>query len=125
MSWIDKIRSKASIKKKDYTNAELWAECSDCKSNIFIADLEKNLRVCPQCDYHFRISAKQRINQLLEEGTFIEHDANLISTDPIKFKDSIKYKERLRSYFKKGVTSDAVISGTGQIKNHQVEICVF
>ena len=125
MSWIDKIRSKASIKKKDYTNAELWAECSDCKSNIFIADLEKNLRVCPQCDYHFRLSAKQRINQLLEEGTFIEHDANLIATDPIKFKDSIKYKERLRSYFKKGVTSDAVISGTGQIKNHQVEICVF
>ena len=125
MSWIDKIRSKTSVTKKDYTNAELWAECSGCKDNIFIADLEKNLRVCPQCDYHFRISAKQRINQLLEEGTFVEHDANLIATDPIKFKASIKYKERLRSYFKKGVTSDAVISGTGQIKNHQVEICVF
>ena len=125
MSWIDKVRSKTSIKKKDYTNAELWAECSDCKSNIFIADLEKNLRVCPQCDYHFRLSAKQRINQLLEEGTFVEHDANLIATDPIKFKDSKKYKERLRTYFKNGMTSDAVISGTGFIKSHPVEICVF
>jgi acetyl-CoA carboxylase carboxyl transferase subunit beta len=65
MSWIDKIKSKTSITKKDSTNAELWAECSDCKSNIFIADLEKNSRVCPQCDHHFRVSAKQRINQLL------------------------------------------------------------
>ena len=125
MSWIDKIKSKTSLRKKDSTNAELWAECSDCKNNIFIADLEKNFRVCPQCDHHFRVSAKQRINQLLEGGTFVEHDVNLIATDPIKFKDSKKYKERLRTYFKNGMTSDAVISGTGYIKSHQVEICVF
>ena len=125
MSWIDKIKSKTSLGKKDSTNAELWAECSDCKSNIFIADLEKNFRVCPQCDCHFRVGAKQRINQLLEGGTFVEHDVNLIATDPIKFKDSKKYKERLRTYFKNGMTSDAVISGTGFIKSHPVEICVF
>ena len=125
MSWIDKIKSKTSIRKKDSINAELWADCKGCNSNIFIADLEKNWRVCPECDYHFRVSAKQRINQLLEEGSFIEHDGNLTANDPIKFKDSKKYKERLRAYIKKGMTSDAVISGTGHIKNHQVEICVF
>ena len=119
MTWIDKIKSKASIKKNlDPTN--LWAECSDCKNNIYVADLEKNLRVCPQCNYHFRISAKQRINQLIEEGTFIEHDHNLIATDPLKFKDSKKYKDRLRASYKKGITSDAVISGSGHIKKHPV-----
>ena len=125
MSWIDKIKSKTTLRKIDSSNAELWAECPDCKSNIFIADLEKNLRVCTQCNYHFRINAKQRINHLLEEGTFEEFDIDLISTDPIKFKDSKKYKDRLRAHFKKGTSLDAVISGTGLIKNHRVEICVF
>ena len=124
MTWIDKIKSKASIKKK-IEPTDLWAECSDCKNNIYIADLEKNLRVCPQCNYHFRISAKQRINQLIDEGTFIEHDHNLIATDPLKFKDSKKYKDRLRTSYKKGFTSDSIISGSGHIKNNPVEICVF
>ena len=124
MTWIDKIKSKASIK-KNLDPTDLWAECSDCKNNIYIADLEKNLRVCPQCNYHFRISAKQRINQLIDEGTFIEHDHNLIATDPLKFKDSKKYKDRLRTSYKKGFTSDAIISGSGHIKNNPVEICVF
>ncbi len=125
MSWIDKIKSKASISKKDPTDDELWVECGGCKGNIFIAALEKNLRVCPKCNHHFRISAKQRIKHLIDEGTFIEHDINLISTDPLRFKDSKKYKERLRTFFKKGITSDAVIAGSGRIKSHQVEVCVF
>jgi len=125
MSWIDKIKSKAKIKKGDSENADLWAECRGCKDNIFIADLEKNLRVCPQCNHHFRISAKQRINQLLDESTFVERDASLIANDPIKFKDSLKYKDRLRTYLKKGINSDSVIAGTGRVKNHQVEICFF
>ena len=124
MTWIDKIKSKASIK-KNLDPTDLWVECSDCKNNIYVADLEKNLRVCPQCNYHFRISAKQRINQLIDEGTFIEHDHNLIATDPLKFKDSKKYKDRLRTSYKKGFTSDAIISGSGHIKNNPVEICVF
>jgi acetyl-CoA carboxylase carboxyl transferase subunit beta len=61
----------------------------------------------------------------MEEGTFIERDNNLIATDPLKFKDSKKYKERLRTSYKKGMASESVISGTGHIKNHPVEICVF
>ena len=124
MTWIDKIKSKANIK-KNLDPTDLWVECSDCKNNIYVADLEKNLRVCPQCNYHFRISAKQRINQLIDEGTFIEHDHNLIATDPLKFKDSKKYKDRLRTSYKKGFTSDSIISGSGHIKNNPVEICVF
>jgi acetyl-CoA carboxylase carboxyl transferase subunit beta len=125
MSWIDKIKSKAAIKKDTSANADLWAECRSCKDSIFIADLEKNLRVCPQCDYHFRISAKQRISQLLDDSTFVEHDANLTANDPIKFKDSLKYKDRLKAYFKKGISSDSVIAGTGSVKSHQVEVCFF
>jgi len=124
MSWIDKIKFKASIK-SEFAHADLWAECLGCNGEIYIADLEKNLRVCPQCNYHFRTSAKQRINQLIEEGTFIEHDSHLLATDPLKFKDSKKYKDRLRTSYKKGNSSESVISGSGHIKNHPVEICVF
>jgi len=125
MSWIDKVKIKTGLGKKDRKAGEIWVECNGCNDQIYVAELEKNLRVCPKCDYHFRIDGKQRINQLLELGTFIEEDYDLSATDPLKFKDSKKYKDRLRSYTKKGMTSDAVITGSGVIESHAVEICFF
>ena len=125
MSWIDKIKTKALLKNKGLKDTLLWIECKNCSSDIYIAELENNLRVCPQCDYHLRVNAKQRVNQILDEGTFIEHDSNLTSTDPLKFKDTKKYKDRLRNSQKAGTTSEAIISGTGFIKSNQVEICFF
>jgi len=125
MSWIDKIKSKARLGSKGPADAEIWVECEGCNDQVYVAELEKNLRVCPQCDRHFRVGAKQRINQLLEEGSFTEHDSNLSSTDPLKFKDSKKYKDRLRTSVKRGMTSDAVITGTGIIGIHRIEVCLF
>ena len=125
MSWIDKIKSKARLGSKGPADAEIWVECKGCNDQVYVAELEKNLRVCPQCDRHFRVSAKQRINQLLEEGSFTEHDSNLSSTDPLKFKDSKKYKDRLRTSVKRGMISDAVITGTGIIGIHLIEVCLF
>ena len=125
MSWIDKIKSKARLGSKGPADAEIWVECEGCNDQVYVAELEKNLRVCPQCDRHFRVSAKQRINQLLEEGSFTEHDSNLSSTDPLKFKDSKKYKDRLRTSVKRGMISDAVITGTGIIGIHLIEVCLF
>ena len=125
MSWIEKIKTKNLLKSKGLKDSLLWVECKNCSSDIYIAELEKNLRVCPQCDYHLRVNAKQRVNQILDEGSFIEHDSNLTSTDPLKFKDTKKYKDRLRNSLKTGTTSEAIISGTGLIKSIQVEICFF
>jgi acetyl-CoA carboxylase carboxyl transferase subunit beta len=125
MSWIEKIKTKNILKNKGLKDAPIWIECKGCGSEVYIAELEENLRVCPQCDYHLRLNAKQRINQILEEGSFIEHDSNLASTDPLKFKDTKKYKDRLSHSLKTGTTSEAVISGTGFIKSNQVEICFF
>ena len=125
MSWIEKIKTKTLLKSKGLKDAPIWVECKGCSSEIYIAELEKNLRVCPQCDYHFRINAKQRVNQILEEGSFIEYDSNLASADPLKFKDTKKYKDRLRNSQKSGTTSEAIISGTGFIKSNPVEICFF
>ena len=125
MSWIDKVKFKTSIAKKTQKESEIWVDCISCNDQIYIAELEKNLRVCPKCNHHFHIDAKQRIRQLVEPNTFIEHDKNLSATDPLKFKDSKKYKDRLRNLIKKGYTSDAVITGSGVIENYAVEVCMF
>lgn len=125
MSWIDKVKLKTGLGKKGEKAGEIWVECSGCNDQIYAAELEMNLRVCPKCDYHFRVGAKQRVSQLLEPNTFIEQDNDLAATDPLKFKDSKKYKDRLRANIKKGVASDAVITGSGVIVNHDIEICLF
>ncbi|MDP6477034.1 MAG: acetyl-CoA carboxylase, carboxyltransferase subunit beta [Nitrospinaceae bacterium] len=125
MSWLDKIKSKAGLGKKIPVAEEIWIECKGCNGQIYVAELEENFRVCPQCDHHFRLEAKQRVLQLLEPGTFVEHDNNLSATDPLKFKDSKKYKDRLRTASKKGMSSDAVFTGSGVLATHPVELCFF
>ncbi len=118
MAWFDKFKPKASPD-------SLWSECKGCKEHIYLAELEKNLRVCPKCDTHFRVDARSRIGQLINPGTFIEADAGLASADPIKFKDQKKYKDRLRAAVKKGYPHDAILSGSGQMGRHAVEFCIF
>ena len=125
MSWIDKVKFKAGIRKKYIEEDTIWIECSGCNDQIYISELDKNFRVCPKCDHHFRMAPTQRIKQILEANTFIEQDKDLISTDPLKFKDSKKYKDRLRDATKKGIITDAVITGSGSIGNHMIEICLF
>jgi acetyl-CoA carboxylase carboxyl transferase subunit beta len=124
MSWIDKI--KAGIGgKKTAKDEDLWVECKKCKEQIFIAELESNLKVCPHCDYHFRMTTQKRIHQLIDQDTFKEFDQNLLSSDPLKFKDTKKYKDRIKSSVKKGISNDAIVTGSGSIEDLPIEICVF
>ena len=124
MSWIDKI--KAGIGgKKTARDEDLWVECKKCIEQIYIAELETNLRVCPHCDYHFRLATRQRIHQLMDQDTFKEYDQHLTSADPLKFKDTKKYKDRIKSLAKKGISNDAVITGSGSMESLPIEICVF
>ena len=123
MSWIDKI--KAGIRKKSPKDEDLWVNCKKCKEQIYIAELEDNLKVCPKCEYHFRLDARQRIHLLIDHETFFEQDQDLTSPDPLKFKDTKKYKERMRATIKKNATNDAIITGSGEIEGIAIEICVF
>ena len=124
MLWIDKI--KAGIGgKKTAKDEDLWVECKRCKEQIYIAELEANLKVCPHCDYHFRLATRQRIHQLMDQDTFKEYDQHLASSDPLKFKDTKKYKDRIKSLAKKGLSNDAVITGSGSMESLPIEICVF
>ena len=124
MSWIDKIKAGLGGK-KTAKDEDLWVECKKCKEQIFIAELEANLKVCPHCDYHFRLETRQRIHQLMDQESFKEYDQQLTSSDPLKFRDTKKYKDRIKSSVKKGLSNDAVITGSGTIEGLSVELCVF
>ena len=124
MSWIDKL--KAGIGgKKTAKDEDLWVGCKKCKEQIYISELEKNLKVCPHCDYHFRLETRQRIHQLIDPESFKERDQLLTSSDPLKFKDTKKYKDRIKSSSKKGFSNDAIITGSGTLEGLPVELCVF
>ena len=126
MSWLERIISKTGMGKKIPKTAEpSWIECKKCKEQILEADLIENAHVCPKCDQHLRMKAAYRIALLIEPDSFEEHDHNLTSADPIKFKDKKKYKERVKSALKTGDSTDAIVCGTGKIGEHEVELCVF
>ena len=88
-------------------------------------DLVQNFRVCPKCDHHMTQTAHERLEMLLDVGSFEEHDANLVSVDTLKFTGMASYTDRLKSYQKKTGLKDAVISGLGAIEGQRVSIAVM
>jgi len=118
MAWFKK--EKITISKKVKVPEGLWVKCNSCKEIIYRKEVDKNLKVCPKCNYHFRISARERISLLIDENSFVETGENLISKDPLNFKDHVAYKDRLGEYQKKTNSRDAAITGTALISNHKV-----
>jgi acetyl-CoA carboxylase carboxyl transferase subunit beta len=127
MAWFKK--SKAPIapvaNKKVKMPEGLWTKCKNCEEIIYSKEIERNLNVCPKCDYHFRISARERISLVIDEGTFAEIDAKMSSVDFLKFKDAKKYSDRLKAAFKKNGDGDAVITGSGMMNGQEVVVAVF
>ncbi|MBW2688451.1 MAG: acetyl-CoA carboxylase carboxyltransferase subunit beta [Deltaproteobacteria bacterium] len=127
MAWFKK--SKAPIapvgKKKIQMPEGLWTKCKNCEEIIYSKEIERNLNVCPKCDYHFRISAQERIDLVIDKGTFTEIDADMNSVDFLKFKDSKKYSDRLKAAFKKNGAGDAIITGHGMMNSQEVVVAVF
>ena len=98
----------------------LWQRCPGCQAAIFRKEAEKRSGVCPECDYHFYVSASERIRQVLDEGTFEEWDAGLTSQDPLEFQDKKSYPERLAAEQKRTGLRDAALTGTGMIRARRV-----
>lgn len=99
-----------------------WIKCPGCKAAVFRKEAEKRLNVCPECDYHMYVSGNQRIQQVLDDGTFEEWDANIFPTDPLEFADSRPYADRLKSEQRKTGLSDAALTGAGMIRARRVAI---
>lgn len=103
----------------------LWQKCPECGEVVHNLELSQNLKVCPKCDYHFTFSARERINNLIDEGTFEEFDQNLLSVDVLKFTGVASYSERLQSYREKTGLADAVVTGFGRLAGHDVGLAVM
>src|SRR5215211_2639843 len=103
----------------------LWLRCPECGEMLFRKVVEESLHVCPACQYHFRISARVRIAQLLDEGSFEERYADVEPVDPLKFVDKKAYKDRLVSEQKKSGNPDAVVCGKGFIKGRPLMLAVM
>jgi acetyl-CoA carboxylase carboxyl transferase subunit beta len=102
----------------------LWIRCPGCKASIYRKEAEKLLNVCPQCEYHFYVSALDRINQVLDDGTFEEWDGHLMPSDPLEFADQKPYKDRLVAEQKRTGLNDAAVTGGGMIRARRVAFAV-
>jgi acetyl-CoA carboxylase carboxyl transferase subunit beta len=127
MAWFkrDKPPLVQSDEKKVRVPEGLWTKCQNCRETLYSKDLEKNHNVCPKCNHHFRISAGKRVELLLDEGSFVEFDADLVSIDFLEFKDSKSYQERIDAAVAKGGSKDAVICGQGKIEGAAVQVAIF
>lgn len=100
----------------------LWLKCDGCRNIVWKKDLEANLNVCPRCQHHYRIGARRRLELLFDDGRYNEQDANLASTDPLKFVDTKSYEERLRAAQKKTGMKDAILFGEGTLAGRPVQV---
>ncbi len=127
MAWLqkDKKAVEEDLEKRPKAGEGLWVKCNHCREIIYRKELERNLRVCPKCDYHFPITVEERIGLVLDEGSFQEWDAELSPTDPLGFRDAQKYRDRLKTAQEQTGRRDAMVSGTGTIDGRSVALCVF
>ncbi len=129
--WISDRRVQQQIAAKDNEVkiddyiGKLWVLCYNCNSQLPKKDLENNKMVCPNCDYHFRISARERIGLIADEDTFEEHFSNITCQDPLEFVDTQPYSERQQSAKEKSQMDEAVITGTCKIDSQEVAIAVM
>ncbi|HOY08772.1 MAG TPA: acetyl-CoA carboxylase, carboxyltransferase subunit beta [Candidatus Omnitrophota bacterium] len=112
-----------SVKKKNIPEG-IWSKCPECQSPTYVKALQDNLNVCPKCRYHFSLTAQQRIDLLIDPGTFEEFDAHLVSQDPLEFKGPKTYLEKLFSDTKITGLKDAVITGRGDMNGQPLVFCV-
>jgi len=121
MAWFKRQSGEldASGEKKIRTEG-LWVKCDNCRQIIWKKDLEENLNVCPKCDKHFRLDARTRLAQLLDEGQYETFAGNLVSTDPLKFVDLKPYSSRLRQAQQATGLDDAVINAQGKLNGRPV-----
>lgn len=116
-------------KRKDYTSKskadvpeDLLSRCPECKKAIFTKEIIKNAKVCPECQHHFIMGARERINFLVDKGTFNEHEIDMVSVDPLDFPE---YKQKIAQDQENTKLNDAIVTGTAKIKAIEVNLAVM
>jgi len=129
MSWLQKllpprIKATPGTGKKSMPEG-LWVKCASCEAVLYRTDLEKNLNVCPKCNYHARLTARERVDQLLDAEGRYEIGSEVLPIDSLKFKDTRKYPERLSAALEETGETDALVVMQGSIKSTPLVLAVF
>ncbi|MEN7344061.1 MAG: acetyl-CoA carboxylase, carboxyltransferase subunit beta [Pseudomonadota bacterium] len=127
MSWFEKLMpSRITTERRTKSVPEgLWIKCPKCTAQLYRAELDRNMMVCPKCGHHMRIGARARLSTFFDEGTFTELGENLEPKDPLKFKDSKRYKDRITQAQKSTGEKDALIAATGELFGEPVAAAAF
>jgi len=128
MSWFEKLmpsRIRTDTPQKGAVPEGLWDKCPGCGAILYRAELERNQDVCPKCSYHNRIGARQRLSQFLDEDSGEEIGAKLSPSDPLKFRDSKKYRDRISQAQKATNETDALVVMRGSLKGNELVAAAF
>jgi acetyl-CoA carboxylase carboxyl transferase subunit beta len=124
MSWFNRVRNSLGFgEEKKSTEKDLWIKCSNCHEMLFVAEYEENDRVCPRCEHHGRIGADQRLRLLMDEGFELLPQPQ-VTEDPLKFRDTKKYTDRLKAARAANPHDDAFVVGSGTIDGHKAVVGV-
>jgi len=128
MSWFQKLmpsRIRTEGGSKRNVPEGLWTKCKSCDAVLYRPELERNLQVCPKCNHHMPVTARARLDQFFDPGERREIAAELEPVDPLKFKDSQKYRDRINAAQKKTGERDALIAMVGKLKGQELVACAF
>ena len=126
MNWLRRlIPSIGTFKSKSKVPDGLWSTCKKCESVLYAPELEKSLYVCPKCDYHLRIGARQRLEMFLDNSAFTEIAPNLTTKDPLKFKDSKYYTSRIKEAEAATGEKEAILVVSGELDKVKVVVAAF
>ncbi|MFC1511422.1 acetyl-CoA carboxylase, carboxyltransferase subunit beta [Candidatus Margulisiibacteriota bacterium] len=120
-----KTKETAYVRERLDIPGNLWVKCYKCNEAIFASDLASGLKVCPKCNYHFKLTAEERIKQLVDENTFKEINPRIKSKNFLNFKDSKSYTKRIEDSILKSNLSDAIVTGSGKIKGQGAAIGIM
>ena len=126
MNWLTEfVRPKLRQLVRRETPDNLWHQCPSCSQMIFHRELEKSMRVCPHCDHHMRLDAKQRLALLFDDGRYALVESPAVPLDPLRFRDSKRYTDRLKEAQGKSGAQDAVLIGHGQLGGAPAVVAAF
>ncbi|MGB7061112.1 MAG: acetyl-CoA carboxylase, carboxyltransferase subunit beta [Candidatus Zixiibacteriota bacterium] len=125
MEWFKRAKEGLVPQRKKELPDGLWVKCDSCGEIIYRKEMEKALWVCSKCDHHFRIRSKDYIDLIVDNGEVEEYDADLTATDPLQFKDSKRYPDRIKTSQKKVNLKDAIVAGIARIDGKEVSLAVM
>ena len=114
--WFKKDRApKEPREKRSKVPEGLWVKCDSCREILYNKELARNFKICTKCGYHFRLSAPERLSMLFDDGKYVELDGDLRSVDPLKFRDSKRYRDRIKNAEENVGTAEAILVGSGTV----------